>query len=201
MKARAHARGVGKGGERMSTVIVSQRRPVEHVLSRLQGVRQTGEGRWVALCPAHDDAHPSLAVRETPEGKVLLRCWAGCPTSAVLAALGLSWSNLFPDPLPGRGRGARWLTRAEREVAKRSQAEAELRRRLDVACEGLHERLCNLVRAIRLALDGADLTTYERLAGWVHALPWLEYLLDGLEAPDLETRLWAAKEAKRWLMT
>lgn len=174
-------------------------RPVEAVLSRLEGVRGAGPGRWVARCPAHEDHTPSLGIRETPDGKVLLRCWAGCPTGAVLAALGLQWADLFPDV--GRGRGGRRLTHEEREAARRAQAEIELRRRLDAASEELHRRLCVYVRAIHLALDGADLATLERLAGWVHDLPYLEYLLDGLEAPGLETRLWAAREARRWLLT
>lgn len=172
-------------------------RPVERVLARLQGVRETGPGRWLALCPAHDDRHPSLSVHETPEGKVLLRCWAGCSTAAVLAALDLRWRDLFPDPFPERGRGGREHSRE----AARAQVEAELRRRLDGACDELHRRLCVYVRAIHFALNGADLATFERLADWVRALPWLEYLLDGLESEDLETRLWAAREARTWLLT
>lgn len=173
-------------------------RPVEAVLSRLHGVRPVGQNRWVALCPAHDDAHPSLAVHEAPEGKVLLRCWAGCPTGAVLAALGLRWTDLFPDA--GRRRG-KALTPAERKAAHRAQAVVELRRRLDAASEELHRRLCVYVRAIHLAVDGADLETLEALAGWVHELPWLEHLLDCLESRDVKTRLWAAREVRRWLLT
>ncbi|MGE5593428.1 MAG: hypothetical protein ACM3X3_07075 [Betaproteobacteria bacterium] len=173
-------------------------RPVEAVLARLQGVRRTGEGRWLARCPAHNDTHPSLSVREASDGKVLLRCWAGCDSGQVLAALGLSWRDLFPDGARGRSKAA---TVAERKAAARAQAEAELRRRLDAACDGLDERLSLYVRAIHLALDGADLATFERLADWVHALPWLEYLLDGLQSEDLETRLWAAREARTWLLT
>lgn len=178
------------------TSIIASERPADNVLSRLQGVRRIGKGRWLALCPAHNDRHPSLSVRETPEGKVLLRCWAGCPTSAVLAALGLRWTDLFPDT--GRGR-SRPLSRAEREAAKRAQAEIELRRRLDAACETLHRRLCVYVRAIHLAVDGADLETLEALAYWVYALPWLEHLLDCLESRDVRTRVWAVREASRWI--
>lgn len=51
--------------------------------------------RWSARCPAHDDRTPSLSVSNGNDGRVLLRCWAGCETLAVLRALGLSWSDLF----------------------------------------------------------------------------------------------------------
>jgi len=35
-------------------------------------------------------------VRETPEGAVLVHCFAGCTVDAVLGALGLELSDLFP---------------------------------------------------------------------------------------------------------
>lgn len=58
--------------------------------------------RWMALCPAHNDRRPSLQITQG-QGGVLLRCWAGCPTEAVLNALNLSWSDLFPPREPGQG--------------------------------------------------------------------------------------------------
>lgn len=67
----------------------------EPLLQRLEGVRRTGEGRWSARCPAHADRSPSLAIAELPE-KVLVRCYAGCQTADVLAAIGLTFSDLFP---------------------------------------------------------------------------------------------------------
>lgn len=65
------------------------------LLERLQGVRRTGEGRWLARCPAHDDGRASLSVRELPEGRVLVHDFGGCTTDDVLAAAGLDWSALF----------------------------------------------------------------------------------------------------------
>lgn len=69
----------------------------EILLSRLAGVRQTAPGRWAAVCPAHEDQSPSLSIRETDAGKVLIHCFTGCDTEAVLAAIGLSWRDLYPD--------------------------------------------------------------------------------------------------------
>jgi Protein of unknown function (DUF3987) len=73
------------------------------------GQRVTGAGKQrKATCPAHDDASPSLSVTESVrdgESRVLVKCQAGCDTADVLAALGLSWSDL------GSGR----RERADRE--------------------------------------------------------------------------------------
>ena len=66
------------------------------LLDRLDGVRRTGEGRWIARCPAHDDRHPSLLVTEESDGRVGVWCFAGCQTAEVLDATGCKWSDLFP---------------------------------------------------------------------------------------------------------
>ena len=58
---------------------------MDAVLSRLQGVRAEGQA-WVALCPAHEDRKPSLRVAEGDDGRVLVKCRAGCDFAAVVAA-------------------------------------------------------------------------------------------------------------------
>ncbi|MDR0701226.1 MAG: hypothetical protein LBF61_02265 [Azoarcus sp.] len=70
---------------------------VDVILSRLEKVKRTGAGTWIARCPAHDDRSPSLSIRETGDGRVLLHCFAGCDVSEVLSAMGLSLGDLFPD--------------------------------------------------------------------------------------------------------
>jgi hypothetical protein len=69
------------------------------VIDRLRGVKQTGTGRWIALCPAHEDRSPSLSIRETDEGRVLLWCFASCGAGDVLTAIGLRMSDLFEKPI------------------------------------------------------------------------------------------------------
>jgi hypothetical protein len=61
---------------------------------RPRGNRQRG---WQALCPAHDDRHPSLHVAEGDDGRALLICYAGCSTEQILDALALRWQDLFED--------------------------------------------------------------------------------------------------------
>ena len=50
------------------------------VLQRLKGVKGNG-GQYTALCPAHEDKNPSLAISEK-EGKILLHCHAGVQRKA-----------------------------------------------------------------------------------------------------------------------
>ena len=69
---------------------------VDTLISRLDKVRRTGRGTWVACCPAHADKTPSLTIRETDDGKVLLHCFTGCSALEIIDAVGLEMSDLFP---------------------------------------------------------------------------------------------------------
>lgn len=71
------------------------------LLNRLEGVRKTTGDSWSARCPSHHDKTPSLSIRETAEGLVLLRCWAGCEVAEIVAAVGLELSCLFPEKSEG----------------------------------------------------------------------------------------------------
>jgi hypothetical protein len=65
-------------------------------------VRRVQDGHMVT-CPAHDDRTPSLHVSAGNDGRVLLRCQAGCEQDAVVAADELTMADLFPE----RGNGHR----------------------------------------------------------------------------------------------
>ncbi len=71
--------------------------PLDTVLDRLQGqgVERHGKG-WTARCPAHHDRHPSLSIGVGDDGRVLVKCFAGCPTETIVAALGLTMADLYP---------------------------------------------------------------------------------------------------------
>ena len=72
---------------------------IDTLLARLQGVRSRGPQRWIARCPAHKDRSPSLSIREEPDGRILLHDFAGCSVDAILDALNLECSDLFPERL------------------------------------------------------------------------------------------------------
>jgi hypothetical protein len=69
------------------------------LLDRLQGVRQSSSGRWMAKCPGHEDRSASLSIREMDDGRVLINDFGGCGSGDVLAAVGLRMSDLFDKPL------------------------------------------------------------------------------------------------------
>ena len=79
------------------------------ILQRLEGVQDTSTG-WSARCPAHDDQRASMSVRDGDDGRILVHCHAGCAPDQILAAMGLTMSDLFP-PRPATRAGERRLVR------------------------------------------------------------------------------------------
>jgi len=69
------------------------------IISACKKARQTGPDSWVACCPAHEDKNPSMTVRETPEGMVLVHCFAGCSLEDICGAVGVKVEDLFPEKL------------------------------------------------------------------------------------------------------
>ena len=69
---------------------------IESFLSKLEKVKKTGLGKWVACCPVHSDRTPSLALKDD-NGTVLIHCF-GCGAGGVdvAGALGVDLSELFP---------------------------------------------------------------------------------------------------------
>jgi hypothetical protein len=85
---------------------------VDDILSRLECVKGRN-GSWVARCPAHDDRSPSLSVKELDDGRILMHCFGGCGTDAVLGALGLAMGDLFPEPLTTHARPGKHFSAAD----------------------------------------------------------------------------------------
>lgn len=97
----------------------------EEILRWLDSVTQTGEGKWMALCPAHDDQSRSLSIAIGEGGKVLLHCFAGCDFKSIREAIaerrrrGPEGGVSGPDRFPGTPQqSSRGLTLAEYAQAK-----------------------------------------------------------------------------------
>lgn len=125
------------------------------LLARLDKVRQVAPGRWMAACPAHTDKSPSLSVRETDDGRILIHCFTGCGAADVLSAVGLSLADLFPAPLILNGirplRPNHW--HAAREALRTLHREVLI---VAIAAENV---------AAGLPLDDADRTLLIEAAG------------------------------------
>jgi hypothetical protein len=74
---------------------------VDALITRLGKLKKTGKDKWIACCPAHEDRSPSLSVKETADGTVLVKCFAGCSVDDICGAIGIEVSELFP-PRDGR---------------------------------------------------------------------------------------------------
>lgn len=85
--------------------------PLEDFLSRCEGVEKKASGDYKALCPVHDDHHPSLEVgwyEDGGKGTVRFVCRSrGCDKNAILAALGIDWQDLYRETGTSGGYPAR----------------------------------------------------------------------------------------------
>jgi hypothetical protein len=88
---------------------------LDALLRRFEDVKEHN-GYFMALCPAHHDRDPSLSISQADDGRVLIKCHAGCATESIVEAIGLEMSDLFDDgggflPLQQRCNGATPPTR------------------------------------------------------------------------------------------
>ncbi|MFH1476125.1 MAG: phage/plasmid primase, P4 family [Verrucomicrobiota bacterium] len=97
---------------------------INELVTRLNA-QKNGSG-WMAQCPAHADRNPSLSISEGREGRILLKCFAGCSNEKIVSAMKLKMSDLMPParmprPVPtkpAQSKSARTFTSVE-EAANR----------------------------------------------------------------------------------
>ena len=149
------------GGEAQQRSTQCKSNPADLLLSRLDGVRETGPGRWLARCPAHDDGRPSLSLREAGDGTLLVHCFAGCGAGDVVDAAGLALTDLFPDRLPDRQpqrRGRRQipaidaLAAIDHEALTVAVIASDMRRHREID-DTCFERLAEAARRIGVARE------------------------------------------------
>lgn len=63
------------------------------LIATLDDVETTADG-YLVHCPAHNDSKQSLRLTVSDQGKVLVKCRAGCKTADVVKALGLTMKDL-----------------------------------------------------------------------------------------------------------
>lgn len=83
--------------------------------------RGRSNGPWMAKCPAHRDRTASLSIRPGKD-RTNLKCFAGCDSDDVLAAVGLTWRDCYYEPR------AKLDAKAQAEARRKRDAE-ELRAR------------------------------------------------------------------------
>ena len=70
--------------ERMASAMRDPREVYDELTSN---VRPSPDGWCNVRCPAHDDKRPSLGLKLTEDGKLLVKCHAGCDEIEVRSAL------------------------------------------------------------------------------------------------------------------
>ena len=95
--------------------------PFEIVLAALEAndckPKRQGD-RVSALCPAHDDTRPSLSLGVGDDERALVHCFADCPTTLVVRALGLEMSDLY---VPTATKRQTYLRRSRKAVPPNAQ--------------------------------------------------------------------------------
>ena len=115
--------------------------PIEIVLEHLHGAKR-GKGGWTARCPAHDDRRPSLSVSAVEDGRVLVKCHAGCSTEAIVEAIGLTMRDLMPErsgPTPIRNGSSPKPSSPTYSTAEAALAELSRRHGKPVAVWTYHD--------------------------------------------------------------
>jgi hypothetical protein len=68
---------------------------VQLLAARSLSPHQSGAG-WQSRCAGHEDRNASLSISTGNDGRILLKCHAGCSAESIVAALGLTLGDLFP---------------------------------------------------------------------------------------------------------
>ena len=76
------------------------------IIATFPSARRSGDG-LMAKCPSHEDRTASLSIGTGDDGRVLLKCHAGCSTDDILDAVHLKLRDLFPQN--GNGHRARQI--------------------------------------------------------------------------------------------
>lgn len=102
----------------------------DKILPHLEKVRRNGDNQWMACCPAHADSDPSLSIKETSDGRVLMHCFAGCGGAEIMGAIGMTLDDLYPDGALGELKGWHQSTN---QMRNQRQAKRHAKLILDIA--------------------------------------------------------------------
>ncbi len=103
--------------------------PIDRFLAKLGDAKRSANG-WSARCPAHIDRKASLSVAEGSDGRVLVKCHAGCSPETIVSAVGLTVADLFPIKPETHSSRSSKIKPSGRTFATAEDALAELECRL-----------------------------------------------------------------------
>lgn len=68
---------------------------IDEILGRFADLSEQPDGGFLAVCPAHNDSHPSLRIWVGEDRKVRTTCRAGCSFAQIAEAAGLAQRDFF----------------------------------------------------------------------------------------------------------
>ena len=127
---------------------------LNEILDHFRQVRRCGGG-WKALCPAHPDKNPSLAINES-NGRILVHCFAECSVEAICARAGIELRDLFTEPRLTRKSEPLIARHAEKQIASlRGRLTPRYRERdVTVVLANRENPDPGFARALALAVEG-----------------------------------------------
>jgi hypothetical protein len=70
--------------------------PYQRFIQRVK-ISQAKPNQALAYCPAHEDVNTaSLSIKEGRDGRVLLKCFAGCTALEIITSVELKLRDLYP---------------------------------------------------------------------------------------------------------
>jgi len=72
---------------------------INDFLSYFEKSYRSGKDEYQCLCPAHQDKTASLSIKNLPDERILIHCFAGCAANDILEAVGLTFEDIVPKRL------------------------------------------------------------------------------------------------------
>lgn len=72
---------------------------IQNILERLEKVKQTSSDTWRCQCPCGHKSPSQMALKELPDGRVLIHCFAGHSPAEIMQAIDMSLNDLFEEPI------------------------------------------------------------------------------------------------------
>jgi hypothetical protein len=72
---------------------------INDFLSYFEKSYRSGKDEYQCLCPAHNDKTASLSIKNLPDERILIHCFAGCAANDILEAVGLTFDDIVPKRL------------------------------------------------------------------------------------------------------
>lgn len=108
---------------------------INNLLERLERVKQTSSDSWRCQCPCNHSSPSQMTIKELPDGRILIHCFAGHSPVEIMQAIDMSVSDLFEERLEDRIRPLYMARQEKKKLATIHDKIKSCQLRLDMAQE------------------------------------------------------------------